>query len=153
VRPLLVVALLAACGGGPARPDYPTPDDIDGEPDRVASTPAAAPPPSRTTEIGRAELDAILAPGPGALLGRVRVAAEARDGRFHGWRIVALPDGARLELEVGDVVRSVNGQGLERPEHLSAVWEALRTAPEVVIGYERAGEPRTWRLPVVDSPP
>jgi type II secretory pathway component PulC len=106
--------------------------------------------PTRTTEITRAQLDSLLAPGPGALLARVKVAAAARDGKFHGWRIVSLPPDTHLELQPGDVVRGVNGQGLERPEHLSAVWEKLRGTHEVVVDFEREGEARTWRLPVVE---
>jgi len=149
-RLLLVFVFLGACGGGPARPDYPTPEEVDGEAPRTKPAPPPPAPPTRTTKIGRAQLDAFLAPGPGALLAKVRVAAATKNGKFHGWRILSLPPDTTVELQVGDVVLGVNGQGLERPEHLAAVWEKLRGTSEVVVDYEREGEARTWRLPVVE---
>jgi general secretion pathway protein C len=145
----IAVALACGCGGATGRPDYPAPDD-EPMPARATSGLPAAPaaPGTSRTAVRRAELDETLAAGPGALLARVRVEAVGRR-RFAGWRILSLPEDPRLALQPGDVVRRVNGLGLERPEDLSRVFEALRAAPEIVVEYERGGERRAWRLPIV----
>jgi type II secretory pathway component PulC len=98
--------------------------------------------------VSRAELDALLGAGPGALLSRVRVEAVHTGRRFQGWRLLSVP--SQPWLAPGDVVSGVNGLGIERPEQLSAIFEALREAPEIAVAVERAGFPATVRIPIVD---
>lgn len=98
---------------------------------------APAPPPSGalTGTIDRAALLRVLDAGPGALLRTLEVAPAFEGERFFGWRIEQIVDpsspvhGARLAP--GDVVRSINERSLARPEHVLAVWQALRTANEL----------------------
>jgi S1-C subfamily serine protease len=137
---------IASCGGGPARPDHPPTI----EEERPATAPLPAPEPARQGELTRKTLDETLAAGPGALLARVHVEAKRDKAGFHGWRLVALPEGAPGGLILGDVLLRVNGQRLERPEDLSRLFEALRGASEIVVEIERDGAPRTLRVPVAD---
>jgi type II secretory pathway component PulC len=148
---------LAACGGGRGRPAYAVGDELDdpaagrllGEEERaVTRRPPAIP--DGTDVLTRAALGETLAAGPGAFLGRIRVRAVGEKGVFRGWVILALWPGARTELQPGDVVRRLNGRILERPEDVTALWEALRVAPEIVVDYERGGQPRVYRVPIVE---
>ncbi len=75
-------------------------------------------------------------------------------GRFHGFRIAALRDPAfwnGVDLKPGDVVTSVNGLPIERPEQAQAVFESLQEAPELRVTYERDGERRELVYPIVDE--
>jgi type II secretory pathway component PulC len=123
------------------------------------ASPTATPPPTATTSseahaILRAELTRVLDGAPGRFLARIDSEPRFRDGRFHGWRLRAFfpgdPRFARVDLRPGDVVVRVNGQRLERPDDLFAVWTALRTARELVVELERDGAPRTLRWTIVD---
>jgi type II secretory pathway component PulC len=117
---------------------------------RVAEAPPAPPlPPGPPGTIARGELVRILDAAPGNFLQHVDSEPRFAGGRFHGWRLVTFfPGDARfrgVDLRAGDVVMRVNGNSVERPEQLLQVWQALRTASELVVDVERAGTPRTLR--------
>jgi len=121
------------------------------------STVNVAAPASTTSDphaIARGELTRVLDGAPGRFLARIDSEPRFREGRFHGWRLRAFfpgdPRFARVDLRPGDVVVRVNGQRLERPDDLFAVWTALRTARELVVELERDGAPRTLRWTIVD---
>jgi S1-C subfamily serine protease len=146
VRWLLVVALVG-CGGGSARPEFPTPEDAEAAPARRAAG-------ARGPGVTRAELDHTLAAGPGAFLARVHVRAARDASGFRGWELVALdPPFDKSDLAAGDVVLRVNGRVVERPEELQAAWDALRSADAITVEYLRGGARRQLRVPVVDSGP
>ena len=120
-----------ATGGEPAAPEPGV-----AAPSPVAARPVAAPgSAARTGIIDRGELVRVLDAGPGALLRGLELSPFFEGTRFAGWRIDQIVDRgspiARADLAAGDVVRTVNGQMLARPEHVMAVWQALRTAPEL----------------------
>jgi type II secretory pathway component PulC len=126
----------------------------------TANAPASAPRAQRASavqvggdgQIDRARLDAVLDAGPGAFLGKLEVSAEHRDGRFAGYRIDRLVDAelfAGVDLLPGDVLLSVNGRAIERPEHAFEVWTALRVASELTVVLEREGLPRELRFAIV----
>jgi type II secretory pathway component PulC len=74
------------------------------------------------------------------------------DGKFHGFRLIALRDGLeRSGLQPGDVVVSVNKMPIERPEHAIAVLRSLEKAKELRVDYERNGEPKSVTVPIVDD--
>lgn len=135
---------LAACGGAPA----PAP---------VVAT-APPPPPPTVVEvtapvIQRAALDEVLDAGLGAFLGRVTTSPSLDNGRFVGFRVVELRDRSLfdgVDLQPGDVVVSVNGQAIERPEQAFAAWTGLRVASEIAVALVRDGTRRDLRIPIVD---
>jgi type II secretory pathway component PulC len=74
------------------------------------------------------------------------------DGKFHGFRLLALRDGLeRSGLRAGDVVTSVNKMPIERPEQAIAVFRSLEKAKELRVDYERNGEPKTVTVPIIDD--
>ena len=96
--------------------------------------------------IDRSELVPVLDAGLGSYLQNVETQPEFHQGVFVGFRIVSLFPGelsyASLDLRPGDIVTRVNGRSIERPEQAVAVWEALRTASNLVVHYERGGDER-----------
>lgn len=101
-----------------------------------------------TTKLRRKALVQLLDLGPHYILQRTHVEAEHRRGRFWGWRIVAYQGPGHLEP--GDIVRSVNGQSLETPDHLMRVWEALRTAKQFDLVIVRKEQPMRILLRIVE---
>ena len=138
----LVSLALAGCGGAPRA-----------EPARVAVAPA--PPPIVRSEgvIRRAALDEVLAGGPGLFLQKVSTEADLRDGRFVGFRLTELRDGALFEgvdLAQGDTVIEVNGYAIERPEDAFTVWTSLQVASELSVVVLRGDERRELRFAIGD---
>ena len=58
---------------------------------------------------------------------------------------------ASYRLKVGDVVKKVNEQPIERPEQAYAVFASLKTASNLDVSYERDGKPMRLSLPIVDK--
>ena len=146
MRPLasLVLALaVLGCGSAAPAPASTTP---------VASAP---PPPVEVHEpvITRAALDEVLDAGLGAFLGRVTTAPSLEGNHFVGFRVVDLRDAALFEgvdLQPGDVILSVNGQSIERPDDAFTAWTGLRVASEITVAVLRDGQRRDLRFPIVD---
>jgi type II secretory pathway component PulC len=143
----LVVVLLAACGGGAAVPASPA-----AKPAPSASASAVADTPARPGHVWRRDVVAVLSKGLPAFLQAFPVTAVATDGKFRGWRLDAEPEPAYrgAGLQVGDVVVSVNGGPIERPEQALKAWQSLAIAPELRIAFERAGERRETVFPIDD---
>jgi hypothetical protein len=118
--------LLAGCGA--AAPEGPI-----GETDLGAEIAAASAPepamPAAAGAIRRAELDELIARGPGRLLALVVTEPRREGGRFVGFCIVDFTQGppSAIDLRRGDVILDVNGRRIERPEHLFEVLEQLKT--------------------------
>jgi S1-C subfamily serine protease len=151
VRAALVVPLLwpllwtflwlctvAACGGPASRPVVAL-APVPASPEEAFATPPPRPP-AREAGVSRAALDATLNAGPGAFLGTVKLRAVTSGGRFVGWKILAMDARyASSGVKVGDVVRSVNGQRIERPDDMVGLWQVLRTANVVELDIIRDG--------------
>lgn len=111
----------------------------------------------RVTEgvIARTELLPVLDDGLGRFLQNVQTEPKFHKGAFVGFRIVSLfpgePAFASLDLRPGDIVTRVNGKPIERPEQAIAVWEALRTASDLIVDYRRDGEAHALRFAIVDE--
>lgn len=125
-----------------------------------AETPAEAPPPPPAPEpdvlpkghVWRYQLMEVMSPGMGAFLQRVEVKEQMVGGQFHGFQLLDLRGDPAfwkgVDLQVGDVVTSVNGGPIGHYDEAYQVWQSLVTAPEIVIAYERKGEPRQLRIVV-----
>jgi general secretion pathway protein C len=92
-------------------------------------------------EIDRSALEAMLG-DLGALSLSARAVPESREGRPAGIRFVGVRPGgalAKLGIENGDLVSSVNGLELTSAEQGLAVYTKLRSAGHVAVGLERGG--------------
>jgi S1-C subfamily serine protease len=145
---IALVASLASCGGASGAMAVEETKDILAAGD---ATPGGDDPAQPGT-VRRADLDALLAEGPGALLARVETAPEQRAGKFVGFRITGFPGGAprMIDLRRGDVVIRVNGHGVERPEQFFEAFRTLSGAAEIRFEILRGGEPVELLYPITD---
>lgn len=143
VRPLLCLALVAACGPKVAPSPLAFDEELESRtieptepaPVEVERPEAPAGKGLRTGTIDRARLIAVLDNGPGAFLRQLEITPRMDGNRFVGWQLVQLldRDGPLVDVDVvpGDVLLAVNGKPLSRPDQLQTVWEKLRTANEL----------------------
>lgn len=142
---LSLVLGLTACGGAPP----PAPVRAQTPPPAVVAPQPEGP----RGVIQRAELDRVLEGGLGRFLQCVTTEADLRNGRFVGFRLTELRDEALftgVDLQPGDTIVEVNGQGIERPEHAFSVWSSLRVASELMIVVLRGEERRELRFAILD---
>ncbi len=57
-----------------------------------------------------------------------------------------------VDLAPGDIVTSVNGRPIERPEQALTAFQSLAIAKELRIAYERGGARRELVYPIDDPP-
>ncbi len=147
----VVLGLLGGCASPSAtaaQPEAPGPSSaaaspaVAGQPDAPLSEGASqggtrdARPPAT---IYRSEIDHALARGPGYLLYELGPEPFRASGRFVGWEITRVfPEEPGLcapgcDLQVGDVILSVNGDRLETPQALSNMIDALPSMDTLVI--------------------
>lgn len=92
----------------------------------------------------------VMSPGMGAFLQRIEVKEKLVDGRFHGFQILQLRGDPvfweNSQIRVGDVVTSVNGGEIGHYDQAFKIWQSLATTDEIVIAYERGGEPMQLRI-------
>jgi type II secretory pathway component PulC len=141
--PALLATLLCACAGAESPP--PTAAARAQRPAPAASAPVQAP----DRSLGRTVVRA-------AILQRVELDEHPVmvGGRFHGFRITALRDASfwnGVDLKPGDVVTSVNGFPIERPEQAQAAFESLEVASELHVAYDRDGHPMEIVYAIADD--
>jgi hypothetical protein len=155
---LALVASLAfsagGCAGGRAAAPPPRVKPSSLPPPAVAPFRASTLPPGT---ISRSLIDTVLDAGIPTFLSHVdEQPALTADHRFVGWQILSFypgdPQFAGAELQMGDVVTAVNGQSLERPEGLQAVWNALRTSDTLTVDLVRDGQPLHLHYLIADTP-
>jgi S1-C subfamily serine protease len=117
---------------------------------------AAAPGAPSDRAVARSAVHAVLSQGLGMFLRRVDVDDQPVfvGGRFHGFRIAGLRDPqfwSGVDLQPGDVVTSVNGFPIERPEQALTAFESLDVASELRVAVERGGQPRELVYAIVDG--
>jgi S1-C subfamily serine protease len=150
-------AALVACGGSSASTMNAT------APSSTAASSAHPLPPEPSTPTGehavrRSQVRAVVAGGLGLFLQHVVLDDHpvTKDGHFHGFRIVALPD-ARfwrgVDIAPGDVIVQINGKPIEHPEEALEVFRSLDSAGEIRVDYEREGRPRQLKYVIVDDVP
>ena len=138
-----MLALLAAgCGSA---------DDLPPVSPKAERGEADAPKRPRGT-LYRDEVDRMVEGGLGRFLQRVDVEAALDNGRFKGFRIMALgpPEfWEGVDLKPGDVVTSVNGMPIERETQAYDAFTSLRKASRLEVSYLRGGQPRTLVYKIV----
>ena len=95
-----------------------------------------------TYDIQRATLESVL--GNMNLLSRsARIVPEIRDGKNAGFRLYSVrPDGpfAKIGMQNGDVITSINGLEISSPEKALEVYSKLKSASHLSVGLERNGQ-------------
>ncbi len=136
-------ALALACKTGEPRatkPPVPAPMGAA----EVAGEPQPEPRPPGT--IYRSEVERATGRGPAHLLRQLGPEPFRDRGKFAGWTITRLfPDdpglcGSECDLQAGDVIVSVNGNRMERPEQLSQLLEELPGSSELTVVRVRGDE-------------
>ncbi len=93
-------------------------------------------------EIQRSTLESVL--GNMNLLSRsARIVPEIRDGKAAGFRLYSVrPDGpfAKIGMQNGDVISSINGLEITSPERALEVYSKLKSASHLSLGLERNGQ-------------
>ena len=118
--------------------------------------PAASTPTAPTHTVSRSAVRAVVSEGLGMFLRRITLDDQPVfvGGKFHGFRIAALRDPqfwSGVDLKPGDVVTSVNGFPIERPDQAETAFESLEVASELRVAVEREGQPRELVYPIVDD--
>jgi hypothetical protein len=102
--------------------------------------------------IDRSDLTAFIEGGPYGLISAVDVEPIIEGEAFRGYRIAALdPTAAAIYssgLRVGDIVTTVNGYDISRPESFMAAWESMAEAEHLHVDIVRAGDAQTlaWAI-------
>jgi len=138
---------ILACGGAARAPQGSPPPGPHPVSSSYPAPALAASAHGADSTLSRAAVRAVLVQGLGAFLQRVELDDRPVlvGGKFHGFRIVALHDPAfwrSVDLRPGDVVTSVNGFPIERPEQAATVFDSLDLASELRVAYEREGRAR-----------
>jgi general secretion pathway protein C len=93
-------------------------------------------------EIQRQTLESVL--GNMNLLSRsARIVPEIKDGKSAGFRLYSVrPDGpfAKIGMQNGDVISSINGLEITSPEKALEVYAKLKSASHLSLGLERNGQ-------------
>lgn len=96
--------------------------------------------------LDREGLVAIIDRGLGQVLARVKLRPVMKKGRFKGFRVESVTAAWHAcGVRVDDVLVSLNGLPIERPEQALAAFESLRVASEVSLQVLRAGAPMALR--------
>lgn len=97
-------------------------------------------------EIDKESFDAVLH-DLGPLLTQARVVPNFKGGKIDGYKVFAIKKGSLFEkigLSNGDVIRSVNGVGINTPERALQLFQQLRAETEFRIDIERDGASKTF---------
>lgn len=136
---------LSACSGG--APDE-TAIEAPAEPKTSGDERAAAP------EIPRFQLVRVIEGGLGRVLQHLELEPHREGGEFRGFRVLRSRlmslSGQRIDLREDDVILSLNGRSIERPEQAMEAFEALRGESAIVVSLLRGERREELRIPIVD---
>jgi len=154
--PALAALALCACGGASPQPASPSAPAARAHAAAKAGPATTRPAAAAQRTLRRSAVDAAVQQGLGVFLQRIELDDQPVfvAGKFHGFRIAKLRDPSfwqGVDLQPGDVVTSVNGFPIERPEQAQTAFESLEVASELRVDYERAGQPRELVYAIVDD--
>ena len=150
---LALCSSVAACGGSSASTKTAKAPEVTTVAPAEESAPAAD-----NHALRRSVVRSVVKGGLGLFLQRVTLDDQPvmKDGRFHGFRIAALPDAGfwrGVDLRPGDVIVRVNGMPIEHPEEALEAFHSLEVASELRVAYERGGEARELSYRIIDDEP
>jgi len=97
--------------------------------------------------ISREEVNKNILGNPAKIYEGAQFGPHLVNGKIEGYKIARVNDDhvfAKLGAKSGDIIRKVNGYGLNDTERMLDLWKAIRTAPEVKIELERDGKIITY---------
>lgn len=144
---VLSLVASAAAGCAEAPPVVQAPKTQEAPAQAAPGSAEAAVPPGH---LARADVEGVLQKGPPWLLRRITMEEVIREGKFVGWRILSLslPAAWKVDLRPGDIVKTVNGLALERPDDFFAAWMQLHSAVELRLTCEREGKAHEVAMPI-----
>jgi len=154
LAPIGLAAAIGSCAGARSSPTATVP--VAPSIVRSASDGGAVPEARSDRTLARSAVRALVVLGLGAFLQRFELDERPVivGGKFHGFRVAALHDPSfwrDVDLRPGDVVTSVNGFPIERPEQALNVFDSLDVASELRVAYERDGHSREIVYAIVDD--
>ncbi|HLL23046.1 MAG TPA: hypothetical protein VK427_12990 [Kofleriaceae bacterium] len=160
MRAAVLAVVVAACGPKVSTKPPTYDEDLGGRTttaapaDELTMDRPVAPPGKglRSGTIARARLLAVLDAGPASFLRQFEVAAKLSGDRFVGWELVQLVGTQNplydVDLVPGDVLLTINGKAIVRPDQLQSVWDGLRTADAVTAQLWRGSTKLTLEFVV-----
>lgn len=100
-----------------------------------------------TKVISREEVNKNILGNPAKIYEGAAFGPHLVNGKIEGYKIARVNDDhvfAKLGAKSGDIIRKVNGYGLNDTERMLDLWKAIKTAPEVKIELERDGKIITY---------
>lgn len=97
--------------------------------------------------ISREEVNKNILGNPAKIYEGAQFGPHLVNGKIEGYKIARVNDDhvfAKLGAKSGDIIKKVNGYGLNDTERMLDLWKAIRTAPEVKIELERDGKTITY---------
>lgn len=99
--------------------------------------------------LERSVVQAVVKAGPQPFIAGVQVAPVMEAGRFRGFRLLEVkatsPLAGSENVRAGDVLVSVNGLPVERPDQFMAAWGKLARAERLEVKLLRGEQPLTYR--------
>lgn len=123
-------------------------------PSRILATSARRQSALHRGSVARSAVEAFAQGGLPRQLAQVRLYPERRRGRFIGFklqRIQANSLAAQVGLREGDVIVSVNGEPIGRPDQMMHVLSQLPYAPKLKLSLIRGGERIDWVWDILPS--
>lgn len=162
-RVIACAFVLAACRrehASTAPQEAPTHEQPRADADESVRPPppaSPAPRPRAPLTIYSDELERITSHGPAWLLRQLAPEAHRRAGRFAGWTITAcFPDDPELaaaaDLEIGDIILTVEGDTLATPNAYSALFERAGKLDALHVARIRDGRREELVYRIVDAP-
>ncbi len=80
------------------------------------------------------------------LMSQVRIRPHFKDGQSDGLSVSRIKGGSifsKLGLRNGDIVQKINGEPINSPDEVLALYEKLKSGSRVSLEVTRKGEPKT----------
>ena len=111
--------------------------------------------PADGVTVTRSRVQTLMEKGPAYILQSVTVEPARKEGSFVGYEIVGMTEAASRvaspQLAVGDVIETINGTEMQRPDDYVKTWKALNRVDQVVIEFTRDGKSEHAIWTIVDE--
>lgn len=106
-------------------------------------------------ELRRSAVVSFWQRGPHALLGAAELVPGRIDGRLLGLQLQTIHESGEFLMAAGllpgDIIMSINGEGVISPDQFMRVWDSLPEAESLSIQLQRGEHAQTLQWPIVDD--